>query len=72
MPTPSQTLQTDQENKRQQYIIQTFLSAFSNMIEKGPAAWRSKFRKMSSTPFSFYRGSAALFFSDMKKLILLK
>jgi uncharacterized protein (DUF2252 family) len=38
------------------------------MMQANPDAWRGKFRKMAATPFAFYRGSAALFFSDMMKL----
>jgi len=50
---------------RQAYIIQVFVDCFGHMIQNDPDAWRKKFRKMSATPFAFYRGSAALFFSDM-------
>ena len=68
MKTLTTTLQTAQEAQRQQSIVQVFTSAFGEKMQADPDAWRSKFRKMSSTPFAFYRGSAALFFADMAKL----
>lgn len=56
------------EAKRQQSIIQVFTSAFGEKIKADPSAWRGKFRKMSATPFAFYRGSAVLFFQDMARM----
>ena len=68
MKTIHSTLQTAQETKCQQSIVQVFTDAFGQMIKDNPNAWKNKFRKMSASPFAFYRGSAALFFSDMAKL----
>ncbi|MDX1939270.1 MAG: DUF2252 domain-containing protein [Saprospiraceae bacterium] len=68
MSTFTQPLQTAQEEQRQQYIVKVFTDAFSSMIQADADAWRGKFRKMAATPFAFYRGSAALFFSDMARL----
>lgn len=51
--------------ERQSFIVQVFTNCFGEMIQADPEAWRSKFRKMSATPFAFYRGSAALFFTDV-------
>ena len=67
MQVATKTAQSALETQRQRYIIETFTDAFGQMIKDNPDAWRSKFRKMSSTPFAFYRGSAALFFSDMAR-----
>jgi len=56
--------QTDQE--RTQFIIQTFTQFFGDGIRDNPTAFRGRFRKMSATPFNFYRGSAVLFYQDLK------
>ncbi len=53
--------------RRQNAIIKTFTSNYGDMIAAESKAWKKKFRKMSLTPFTFYRGSAALFYSDMSK-----
>ena len=68
MKTIDTTHQTAQETKRQKSIIKVFTDAFGQMMQDNPPAWRGKFRKMSSTPFAFYRGSAVLFFKDMADL----
>jgi uncharacterized protein (DUF2252 family) len=38
---------------------------FDDLIGADPRAFRRKFRKMAQDPFSFYRGSACLFYADM-------
>ncbi|MDQ3705854.1 MAG: DUF2252 domain-containing protein [Chloroflexota bacterium] len=53
--------------KRKQYIIDVFCTAYSDLMERDPEAWRGKYRKMAATPFAFYRGSAALFYADMAR-----
>ncbi|HEX8228671.1 MAG TPA: DUF2252 domain-containing protein [Chloroflexia bacterium] len=53
--------------KRKQYIIDVFCTAYSDLMERDPDAWRGKYRKMAATPFAFYRGSAALFYSDLAR-----
>lgn len=68
MNTIEQLLAADNESQRSQRIVQAFIDAFEDMMRNDPDAWRGKFRKMSSTPFAFYRGSAVLFFSDMATL----
>ena len=55
------------DSQRQDQIIEAFTSSFGEMMKKDPSAWRTKFRKMSITPFAFYRGSASLFFKDMAR-----
>lgn len=50
---------------RQQFIIKSFTDNYSGLISLDQNAWRGKFRKMAQTPFAFYRGSAALFYSDV-------
>ena len=51
--------------ERQQFIIDTFVECFGNLMQTDPDAFRDKFRKMAATPFAFYRGSAGLFYADM-------
>ena len=41
------------------------VEAFEDLIEADPRAFRRKFRKMAQDPFSFYRGSACLFYADV-------
>ncbi|MEU6712674.1 DUF2252 domain-containing protein [Nonomuraea sp. NPDC046802] len=41
------------------------MTEFGESIKREPAAFRRKFRKMASSPFAFYRGSACLFYADM-------
>jgi uncharacterized protein (DUF2252 family) len=51
--------QTDQE--RTEFLINTFINFFNDEIRKNPDAYRSRFRKMSATPFNFYRGSIKIY-----------
>ncbi len=53
--------------ERQQAIVNVFLDHYSHLIALDADAWRGKFRKMASSPFAFYRGSAALFYRDIHK-----
>lgn len=68
MTTIISTIPSAQEQVRQAYIVDVFVDGFGRMIKDDPAAWKSKFRKMSATPFAFFRGSAALFLRDMVDL----
>ena len=56
--------QSDQE--RSQFIIDVFVKYFGDGIQKNPKAFSGRFRKMASTPFYFYRGSALLFYQDLR------
>ncbi|MDA0165383.1 DUF2252 domain-containing protein [Solirubrobacter ginsenosidimutans] len=53
---------------RQDHIVAVLVDAFEHLIERDPRAFRGKFRKMAADPFAFYRGSAALFYSDVARL----
>lgn len=53
------------DKERQPAIVEVFVQAYRPLMQADPDAWRGKFRKMASTPFAFYRGSAALFYADM-------
>lgn len=65
-PVVDQILAEDPE-RRKQFIVDVFCSAYSDLMQRDPEAWRGKFRKMAATPFAFYRGSAALFYADLAR-----
>jgi uncharacterized protein (DUF2252 family) len=51
--------------ERSERIVGVLVDAFEDLIEADPRAFRRKFRKMAQDPFSFYRGSACLFYADV-------
>ena len=48
-------------------ILNVFNNAFGGLMTGDPAAFQSKFRKMAATPFAFFRGSACLFYHDLRE-----
>jgi uncharacterized protein (DUF2252 family) len=50
---------------REKQIVEVLVNAFEDLIDADPRAFRRKFRKMAQDPFSFYRGSACLFYADV-------
>ncbi|REF00922.1 DUF2252 domain-containing protein [Thermomonospora umbrina] len=50
---------------RQGQIVDVLVEAFAALMERSPAEFRRRFRKMASDPFAFYRGSACLFYADI-------
>ncbi|WP_235854423.1 DUF2252 domain-containing protein [Nonomuraea aridisoli] len=50
---------------RSQHILDVLMAEFGPSIERDPAAFRRKFRKMAASPFAFYRGSACVFYADL-------
>ena len=50
---------------REKEIVDVLVDAFADLIDADPRAFRRKFRKMAQDPFSFYRGSACLFYADV-------
>src|SRR5918997_2409922 len=64
----SDTLLTDDAEARRHRIVDTLTDAFADLMAAAPAAFRTKFRKMAADPFSFYRGSACLFYADVVAL----
>jgi uncharacterized protein (DUF2252 family) len=58
-------LRTRSADDRQQEIVAVLSDAFGDMMSADPSAFRRKFRKMAASPFAFYRGSAALYYSDL-------
>ncbi|WP_309071978.1 DUF2252 domain-containing protein [Arthrobacter sp.] len=56
------------DNKaRESLIADTLVEAFKPLMEADPHGFRTKFRKMAADPFAFYRGSACLFYADMRE-----
>jgi uncharacterized protein (DUF2252 family) len=53
---------------RTELIVRTLVEAFEPLMQADPEAFRTKFRKMAAEPFAFYRGSACLFYADMREL----
>ncbi|HVE95451.1 MAG TPA: DUF2252 domain-containing protein [Pseudonocardiaceae bacterium] len=64
----SETLLTDDAEARRRRIVDTLTDAFADLMAAAPVAFRTKFRKMAADPFSFYRGSACLFYADVVAL----
>ena len=60
------TQQHEPSDERQAKIVDVLVEAFSDLMDADPDGFRGKFRKMAAGPFAFYRGSAPLFYSDMK------
>ena len=62
VPQPS-----DEQAKRTSEILDVFEKAFGDLMTGDPSAFQTKFRKMAATPFAFYRGSACLFYHDLRE-----
>jgi uncharacterized protein (DUF2252 family) len=54
-----------ESKEREKHIVEVLVGAFEHLIDADPRAFRRKFRKMAQDPFSFYRGSACLFYADV-------
>ncbi len=52
-------------DERESFIVDCLVTAFSDLMEADPDAFRTKFRKMAADPFAFYRGSACVFYADV-------
>ena len=59
---------TEDDDRREQRIVEVIGDAFADLIAADPGAFRRKFRKMAADPFAFYRGSAPLFYADVSGL----
>ena len=64
LPT-TDSIRGESPKQRQQFIIDTFVECFGDLMQADADAFRGKFRKMAATPFAFYRGSAGLFYADV-------
>lgn len=60
-----EALQQREPGQRQKQIVDVLVDAFSALMERNPAEFRRRFRKMATDPFAFYRGSACLFYADV-------
>ena len=56
---------TRPNKRRSDQIIAVLDEAFAPLMAADPAAFRVKYRKMAADPFSFYRGTACLFYADV-------
>ncbi|MFF5259659.1 DUF2252 domain-containing protein [Actinomadura viridis] len=65
MASITRTLREMDPQERQGRIVDVLVDAFSDLMERSPAEFRRRFRKMASDPFAFYRGSAPLFYADI-------
>jgi uncharacterized protein (DUF2252 family) len=50
---------------RQKQLVDIFETNFGDQMRAQPKAWRGKFRKMAAGTFPFYRGSAAVYYTDL-------
>ena len=48
-------------------MANVFQEAFGELAVRDAAAFRGKFRKMASSAFAFYRGSACLYYADVTR-----
>jgi uncharacterized protein (DUF2252 family) len=53
--------------ERGEQILAVFGTAFGELLAADPAAFRVKFRKMAASAFAFYRGTASLFYEDLRE-----
>ncbi|GAB3688546.1 DUF2252 domain-containing protein [Actinocorallia lasiicapitis] len=58
-------LRATEPKERQTRLIEVLVEAFAPLMERSPAEFRRRFRKMASDPFAFYRGSAPIFYADI-------
>src|SRR5918997_5598810 len=66
MAKAANTGRRESSDGRQEKIVDVLGDAFSELMLADPEAFRQKFRKMAASPFAFYRGSACLFYADIK------
>ena len=58
----------ENSDERTELILATLTEAFEPLMKADADAFRTKFRKMAADPFAFYRGSACVFYADMREL----
>jgi uncharacterized protein (DUF2252 family) len=56
----------ENSDERTELILATLTEAFEPLMKADADAFRTKFRKMAADPFAFYRGSACVFYADMR------
>jgi uncharacterized protein (DUF2252 family) len=57
---------TGRDEQRTTSIVDTLVDAFADLMKADAGAFRVKFRKMAADPWAFYRGSACVFYADMR------
>ena len=67
MPASEPDRATGHRDERQPWIVETLVDAFADLMQADENAFRVKFRKMAADPFAFYRGSACLFYADLRR-----
>jgi uncharacterized protein (DUF2252 family) len=58
----------ESDHERTDLILASLTEAFEPLMKADADAFRTKFRKMAADPFAFYRGSACVFYADMRGL----
>ncbi len=51
---------------RTTFLLDVMQEAFADLVAADPAAFRKKFRTMAADPFAFYRGTACVFYADVR------
>ena len=54
------------DTDRTEFLLAALAEASAGLLEGDPAAFRHKYRTMAADPFAFYRGSACVFYADMR------
>jgi uncharacterized protein (DUF2252 family) len=54
------------DDDRTEFLLAALAQASDGLLEADPRAFRHKYRTMAADPFAFYRGSASLFYADMR------
>jgi uncharacterized protein (DUF2252 family) len=54
------------DHDRSAQIIDVLNDAFADLMAADPGAFRRKYRAMAADPFAFFRGTACLFYADLR------
>lgn len=68
MTDTQRTRRAGSDDERTQQIVETLVDAFADLMEADESAFRSKFRSMAADPWAFFRGSACVFYADVRGL----
>ena len=52
---------------RTEFLLAALADASAGLLQADPLSFRRKYRTMAADPFAFYRGSAAVFYADMRE-----
>ena len=52
---------------RTDFLLAALAQSSDGLLEADPRAFRHKYRTMAADPFAFFRGSASLFYADMRE-----